>query len=72
MILVWGALTDEPVVRVLEALDDGVAEVVHIEDSAVAESKFLTSNAETFFGLTEHQKHSKGTCLDIITHSPGL
>jgi glutathione synthase/RimK-type ligase-like ATP-grasp enzyme len=36
MIVVWGALTDEPVVRVLEALDDGVAEVVHIDDSAVA------------------------------------
>jgi len=37
MILVWGALTDEPVVRVLEALDDGVAEVVHIDASVVAD-----------------------------------
>src|SRR5215203_1903250 len=37
MILVWGNLTDEPVVRVLEALDDGVTEVVHVDDSVVAD-----------------------------------
>lgn len=37
MILIWGALTDEPVVRVLAALDDGATDVVHIDDRAVAD-----------------------------------
>jgi glutathione synthase/RimK-type ligase-like ATP-grasp enzyme len=36
VILVWGALDDDPVVDVLEALDDGATDVVHIDDGALA------------------------------------
>jgi glutathione synthase/RimK-type ligase-like ATP-grasp enzyme len=37
VILVWGARTDEPVARVLAALDDGATDVVHVDDSVVAD-----------------------------------
>jgi glutathione synthase/RimK-type ligase-like ATP-grasp enzyme len=32
VIVVWGALDDDPVVAVLEALDDGATEVMHVDD----------------------------------------
>jgi glutathione synthase/RimK-type ligase-like ATP-grasp enzyme len=36
VIVVWGSLADEPVVRVLEELDDGSTDVLHLDDDAVA------------------------------------
>jgi glutathione synthase/RimK-type ligase-like ATP-grasp enzyme len=40
VILVWGSLEDPPIARVLDAVDDGVTDVAHLDDSEIGRLRY--------------------------------